>query len=115
MEAPLTQTESSVPSPNSPFFLSGPRFSGRGKRDLRSTSNNTQELTESSTGKEHHSRPPRWLQPLSTIFCILLIFGLIMAAVACNIWCVNTGDDLSSHGDSILDIELASSAGATDT
>ncbi|AFX83434.2 e124a, partial [Murid betaherpesvirus 8] len=59
------------------------------------------------------NRPARWIQPLSTILAILFMFGFIMVAVACNIWCMN-GDDLSSHGDSILDIELASSSDPKD-
>lgn len=41
--------------------------------------------------------------------CILLMFGFIMAAVACNVWCLDSGgDDLSSRGDSVLDLEVVS-------
>nr|WEG68842.1 membrane protein UL124 [Mastomys natalensis cytomegalovirus 1]WEG68978.1 membrane protein UL124 [Mastomys natalensis cytomegalovirus 1]WEG71206.1 membrane protein UL124 [Mastomys natalensis cytomegalovirus 1] len=67
---------------------------------------------EGSSGEEYGKRA-KWVQPLSTIFSILFMFGFIMAAVACNVWCMG-GDDLSSHGDSIMDIEMASTADPTD-
>lgn len=75
----------------------------REKRELR-TQNYTRKVESSHEGAPR----ARWIQPLSTILSILFMFCLIMAVVACNIWCLE-GDEVSSHGDSILDIELASS------
>lgn len=84
-------------------------------REKRTSADNvTNEEASSSTNRGSGNTQPKWIQTLSTILCILIMFGLIMAAVACNVWCLDGDDDLSSRGDSILDLELASSLETTD-
>lgn len=78
----------------------------RGQRVPRDTPHGNVTEVESSHGRDQPRA--RWIQPVSTIVSILLMFGLIMTAVACNVWCLDGDDDeVSLRGDSTLDVEMA--------